>query len=60
MPQGREEQSREEWGHFLYLHPKSLNSINTSSNKFQEKVKDREADNAAVHEVTKGQTQLSD
>ena len=60
LPQGREEQSKEEWGHFLYLHPKSLNSINTSSNKLQEKVKDREAYNAAVHEVTKGQTQLSD
>ena len=36
------------------------NSMNMSLNKLQEIVKDREAWRAAVHEVTKSQTRLSD
>ena len=35
-------------------------SIDVSLSKFQEMVKDRKAWRAAVHEVTKSQTQLSD
>ena len=35
-------------------------SIDMSLSKFQEIVKDREAWHAAVHEVIKSQTQLSD
>ena len=36
------------------------NSMDMSLNKLQELVKDREAWHAAVHRVTKNQTQLSD
>ena len=36
------------------------NSVDMSLNKLQETVKDREAWGAAVHGVTKSQTQLSD
>ena len=36
------------------------NSMDMSLGKLQEMVKDREAWRAAVHRVTKGQTQLSD
>ena len=36
------------------------NSVDTSLNKLQKTVKDREAWHAAVHGVTKSQTQLSD
>jgi len=36
-----------------------INSMNMSLSKFQELVMDREAWPAAVHEVTKGLTQLS-
>ena len=35
-------------------------SMDMSLNKFQELVKDREAWSAAVHDVAKNQTQLSD
>ena len=35
-------------------------SIDVSLSKFQEMMKDRKAWRAAVHEVTKSQTQLSD
>ena len=35
-------------------------SMDVSLSKFQEIVKDRKAWRAAVHEVTKSQTQLSD
>ena len=37
-----------------------INSMNKSLSKLKEIVKDREAWHAAVHEVTKSQTQLSD
>ena len=36
-----------------------INSVNKSLSKLKEIVKDREAWRAAVHEVTKSQTQLS-
>ena len=36
------------------------NSLDMSLSKLQESVKDREPCHAAVHGVTKGQTQLSD
>ena len=36
------------------------NSVDMSLNKLQELVMDREAWRAAIHEVTKSQTQLSD
>ena len=35
------------------------NSVDVTLSKLQEKVEDREAWHAAVHRVTKGQTQLS-
>ena len=37
-----------------------IKSVDMCLSKFQEIVKDREAWGAAVHEVTKSQTQLSD
>ena len=37
-----------------------INSVDMSLNKLWEMVKDREAWRAAVHEVAKGWTQLSD
>ena len=35
------------------------NSVDVTLSKLQEKVEDREAWHAAVHQVTKGQTQIS-
>ena len=57
---GRGWRQEEQWGQRMRWYDGITDSVDMRLNKLQEIVKDREAWRAAVHEIAKSQTGLSD